>query len=291
MVLYLLFVFERELLAVLHQHLGDLANVEPMVILGGVMLQHLGINKGVLLQIVGVELAADQNQIGLGGVGNTLGGFTHRQSRGGELVPVSPRPGAAVAQSLAVLPLGEEGEGQGVGVLHDAVGVPLGTDEADRHGLVPKDPRAAPGGGHGVDLAFGVCGGDEHPVLPDAGEEVIGQSGGRDRAVGRHGSTSLGVKNNIPYYYSTLWAEMQRGRAKKTRKIPEKFLKLFFKNLLTNRTRCAIICTVAEITAPHRGDVKKNLKNFEKTFQKPLDRSKAMWYNKQVVRNTATSGA
>ena len=30
------------------------------------------------------------------------------------------------------------------------------------------------------------------------------------------------------------------------------------------------------MTAEHREDVKKNLKNFEKTFQKPLDKSKAM---------------
>ena len=60
-------------------------------------------------------------------------------------------------------------------------------------------------------------------------EEVIGKGGGRDRAVGRHGSTSLGVKNNIPYYYSTLWAEMQRGRTKKTRKNPEKCLEFFSK--------------------------------------------------------------
>ncbi len=69
---------------------------------------------------------------------------------------------------------------------------------------------------------------------------------------------------------------MQRGRTKKTRKIPEKFLELFFKNLLTNRDRYAIICTVAKITAFHQADVKKNLKNFEKTFQKPIDKSKTV---------------
>ena len=183
---------KRELLAVLHQHLGDLADVEPMVVLGGVVFEHLGIDKGVLLQIVGVELAADQHQIGLGGVGSALGGLGHRQPRGGELIPVPARLGAAVAQSLSVLPLGEEGKGQGVAVLHNAVGVPLGADEADRHGLIPEDPRAAPGGGHGVDLALGIGGGDEHPVLSDAGEEVIGQRGGCDGTVGRHGSTSLG---------------------------------------------------------------------------------------------------
>ena len=55
----------------------------------------------------------------------------------------------------------------GIAVLHDAVGVPLGADEADRHGLVPENPRAAPGGGHGVDLAVGALGGDQHPVVTD----------------------------------------------------------------------------------------------------------------------------
>ena len=69
---------------------------------------------------------------------------------------------------------------------------------------------------------------------------------------------------------------MQQETAKNPRKFPEKFLKLFFKNLLTNRIRCDIIHTVAKITASHQADAKKNLKNLEKTFQKPLDKSKAM---------------
>ena len=77
----------------------------------------------------------------------------------------------------------------------------------------------------------------------------------------------------------------------KGKKSLEKILKLFFKNLLTNATRYDILSPVAKITASHRADVKKNLKNFEKTFQKPIDKFKAMWYNKQVVRNATHSGA
>ena len=59
------------------------------------------------------------------------------------------------------------------------------------------------------------------------------------------------------------------------------FFKKVLKNLLTNVEECGII----QIHASHRVDEK----NFQKTFEKPLDKGKGMWYNSKAVQNTAVS--
>ena len=69
------------------------------------------------------------------------------------------------------------------------------------------------------------------------------------------------------------------------RKIAKKLKKLL-KNLLTKSRSCDIIvgrfCEMSQ-----RAGSKEPWKIFKKTFQKPLDKSKRMWYNKRVAQNAA----
>ena len=67
------------------------------------------------------------------------------------------------------------------------------------------------------------------------------------------------------------------------KKITKKVEKLL-KNLLTNARRCDII--VGHFRTEGKRS-RKVLEKVEKTFQKPLDKLKRMWYNKQVAQNAA----
>ena len=68
-----------------------------------------------------------------------------------------------------------------------------------------------------------------------------------------------------------------------------KKLKKLSKNLLTNEKRCDIIVGHFRRTARTRFR-KDREKSFSKTFQKPLDKSKRMWYNNEVASNAACEG-
>ena len=60
-----------------------------------------------------------------------------------------------------------------------------------------------------------------------------------------------------------------------------KKLKKLLKNLLTNARGCDIIL------GHFRSGWKAVEKVFKKTFEKPLDKRKEMWYNNQVAKNAA----
>jgi hypothetical protein len=58
---------------------------------------------------------------------------------------------------------------------------------------------------------------------------------------------------------------------------------------LTNKNKSAIICKLTTSGHENGGELraKNTAKIFEKTFQKPLDKRKEMWYNNQVAKNAA----
>ena len=78
--------------------------------------------------------------------------------------------------------------------------------------------------------------------------------------------------------------------------LTQKNFELFFKNPLTNPWECAIITPVVKITVRPQpsgdrdGATQRDLKNFRKTFQKPLDKIETMCYNVQVVVRQPSAG-
>ena len=74
------------------------------------------------------------------------------------------------------------------------------------------------------------------------------------------------------------------------KKKSRKKLKKLLKNLLTNARECDII--LGHFSPKGKRVVEellKNPENFLKTFQKPLDKRKEMWYNNQVAQNAASA--
>ena len=141
----------------------------------------------------------------------------------------------------------------------------------------------------------------------------------RTAAVGDSGPGAAHTNGaNQPTYGCT---EPRHNPERKSRKKLKKLLK----NLLTNEKRCDIIrrslCegnnfqraqesheksfwktfqkpldkrkelwyNSRALPLRSRNGSKRTAKNFEKTFQKPLDKQKRMWYNKRVAQNAAAS--
>ena len=159
-------------------HVNDLADVEGV---GRVLgIENIGdvLWKLVLLERVGVQLLADEGELGL------LEGDSVRRGDWSELgqsdlVAVTAGLAAQDAEVLAVL-VGEEADGEVLVLLHEAVGVALRVD-IDGHGRLalarhaPERAQAAPGDGHTVVFVKAACRG-KSPVVVEHLKHVVGLS-------------------------------------------------------------------------------------------------------------------
>jgi hypothetical protein len=59
---------------------------------------------------------------------------------------------------------------------------------------------------------------------------------------------------------------------------------------LTNSARSAIICKLSTRRFPQEAADDRNLKKVEKTFEKPLDKRKGVWYNVEALPHRGKSG-
>ena len=135
----------------------------------------------VLRTPVGLEEVAPfegEPRLGEGGAAQRCGNGS--QSCGRRFVEVAP---AARTDEFIGLPrlgfVAQESEGDAFVAVDKLVGVTLRTYENEGHGLVPQMADAAPRSGEHVEIV-GSTGRDEHPFLPDGGNDVFfGQAGQR----------------------------------------------------------------------------------------------------------------
>ena len=122
------------------------------------------------VQVLPVELFADQHQPGLVKEGGAVRAGPHRQSARLDLIHVPAALGPAEVQ-LGPEGLVEEGEGEGGLPLHELIGVALGADIDGSRRTAPQHPQAAPAGGHGVAALRAACG-DQHPLVANQRKNV-----------------------------------------------------------------------------------------------------------------------
>jgi len=128
----------------------DPAEIDPVVILLGILFLNRRIQEMAGIQVLPVHLPAFDDQVRL----PERGSLDHRgrndsQTRFGDLVAVPSGFGAQQVDRRAVC-LGETAEGEGIILVDKFKSIPGGTDHHLHEGPVPHVADASPGHGHGV---------------------------------------------------------------------------------------------------------------------------------------------
>ena len=130
-----------------------------------------GIEEERRVEVVHINLFADQHESRLLEIDGLAIPFDWRQTRLGDLIDIATRMTAAEIESLPVF-FGEERQRVCIGSFHKSVGMTRRSDKTDRDLFVPQFAKRPPRSRHRVEF-LQVPRSNHHPVIGDQLERVI----------------------------------------------------------------------------------------------------------------------
>ena len=170
-----------------------------MIIVVLIILHQRRIHKMRLLDLVGIQLAADQHGGRLGKI-RRLAVKHRRQPRFGDLIAVAAGFPPAQRQRRAIL-FGEKAQRIVVVVFHKPKGIARMTNKRKADRRRPQHAQPAPAGGHGVAVVR-VARGDQHPLFSNFFKHIAAPCFGRDLVPFAHSKAAFLYGVSLVYGHS-----------------------------------------------------------------------------------------